>query len=357
MAYLTMNRTKLRENHQFLTKMLGEHDITWAIVTKLLCGTEAFLKEVISLGNHAYCDSRLSNLATIRRLKSDATTIYIKPPAHDNVEDVISYADVSFNTEFTTLKQLSDEAVRQNKTHGVIIMIELGDLREGIMGEHLIDFYEKVFELPNIDVQGIGTNLNCLHGVMPSADKLIQLSLYAQMIEIKFGKRLRYISGGTSVVIPLIREQQLPKGINHFRIGETLYYGVDMFQEETIEGMHDDVFELQAQILEITKKPMVPIGDMAANPSGDIFEVEEDMRGKESYRALIDVGLLELDKRYMEPIDDGVELIGASSDMMAIDLGTNPHGYKTGDYLRFKTPYMGALGLMNSPYIDKEVID
>lgn len=351
-----MNRKKLQENHAFLQKMLKEYNITWAIVTKLLCGTEDFLQEVINLGDHAYCDSRLSNLATIRSLKPNATTIYIKPPAHESIEDVIRYADVSFNTEYSTLKQLSEEAQKQGKIHGVIIMIELGDLREGIMGEHLMDFYEEVFNLPNIDVQGLGTNLNCLHGVMPSADKLIQLSLYAQMIEIKFGKRLRYISGGTSVVIPLINEKQLPKGINHFRIGETLYYGIDLFEEKTIEGMHDDVFELRSQIIEITKKPMVPVGDLAANPSGDVFEVEEEMRGKESFRALIDVGLLELDQRYLEPKDKGIEIIGASSDMMAIDLGTNPHGYKVGDYLTFKTPYMGALGLMNSPYIDKEVI-
>lgn len=356
MAYLTMNRKKLQENHDFLQKMMRENGISWAIVTKLLCGTVDFLKEVIDLGDHAYCDSRLSNLATIRELKPDANTIYIKPPAHDNIGDVIRYADVSFNTEYSTIKQLSEEAGLQNKTHGIIIMIELGDLREGIMGDHLMAFYEKVFSLPNIDVQGLGTNLNCLHGVMPSADKLVQLSLYAQMIEIKFGRRLRYISGGTSVVIPLIREKQLPKGINHFRIGETLYYGIDLFEEKNIEGMHDDVFELHAQIIEITKKPMVPIGEMASNPSGEVFEYDSKIKGKESYRALIDVGLLELDKRYMEPNDPKIEVIGASSDMMAIDLGTNPGKYKTGDFLTFKTPYMGALGLMNSPYIDKEVI-
>lgn len=356
MAFLTMNRKKLRENHEFLTKQMADNNIEWAIVTKLLCGTVAFLKEVMSLGNHAYCDSRLSNLATIRGINPNAETIYIKPPAHENVEDVIDYANISFNTEFSTLKQLSDMAVSKGKTHGVIIMIELGDLREGIMGDHLIDFYQKIFQLPNIDVVGLGTNLNCLHGVMPSADKLIQLSLYAQMIELKFGKKLKYISGGTSVVIPLINEKQLPKGINHFRIGETLYYGVDLFEEKKIEGMHDDVFELHSQIIEITKKPMIPIGETAANPSGELFDIDEEKRGLESYRALIDVGLLELDKRYLEPEDLDIEVIGASSDMMAIDLGTNPKNYKTGDYLQFKTPYMGALGLMNSPYIVKNVI-
>src|SRR5699024_9349238 len=84
--------------------------------------------------------------------------------------------------------------------HRIIIMIELGDLREGIMGEYLMDFYQKVFDLPNIEVAGIGSNLNCLNGIMPSKDKLIQLSLYEQLIEAKYGKKIAGVYGGSSVM-------------------------------------------------------------------------------------------------------------------------------------------------------------
>jgi predicted amino acid racemase len=47
------------------------------------------------------------------------------------------------------------------------------------MGEELIEFYGKILSLP-IEIRGIGTNLNCLSGIMPTQDKLIQLSLYKQ---------------------------------------------------------------------------------------------------------------------------------------------------------------------------------
>lgn len=55
----------------------------------------------------------------------------------------------------------------------MIIMIEFGDLWEGIMGENFIEFYEKIFELLNIEIVVIGFNLNCLYGVMFLEDKLI----------------------------------------------------------------------------------------------------------------------------------------------------------------------------------------
>lgn len=357
MAYLTLNRSHLKHNYQYLNNLFQENGIEWAIVTKLLCGNEDYLQEVISLGIKEVCDSRIYNLAKIKAIAPDMQTVYIKPPAMDEIEDVVRYADVSFNSESTTIKKISEEAQRQGKTHRVTIMIELGDLREGIMGENLIDFYDKIFELPNIEVVAIGSNLNCLHGVMPSEDKLIQLNLYKQLVEAKFNKKIPWVTGGTSVVLPLLFRQQIPKGINHFRIGETLYFGVDLFEEKPIPAMKPDVFRLYTQIIEITKKPKVPIGQMAANPSGDVFEINEEDYGKESYRAILDIGTLDISVDYLIPDDKSIEIVNASSDMLVVDLGDQSPNYKVGDAVSFQLKYMGALSLLNSDYIEKRVIE
>jgi ornithine racemase len=357
MAYLTLNRSHLKYNYDYLDNIFKKHQIDWAIVTKLLCGNEEYLKEVIDLGIREVCDSRIANLAKIKSIDPNVQTVFIKPPAMGSVEDVVRYADVSFNSESSTIKMLSEEAQRQGKTHRVTIMIELGDLREGIMGEHLIAFYEKIFDLPNIEVVAIGANLNCLHGVMPSEDKLIQLNLYKQLIEAKFNKKIRWITGGTSVVFPLLFRQQVPKGINHFRIGETLYFGVDLFEEKQIPEMKPDVLRLYTEIIEITKKPKVPIGVMAANPSGDVFEVDEEDYGKETYRAILDIGTLDISVDYLIPEDNSIEIVNASSDMLVVDLGDKSPDYKVGDELSFQLKYMGALSLLNSDYIEKRVVD
>src|SRR5690606_21796495 len=188
MAFLKLYKDKLRENYNFLQTKFQESGIAWGVVSKILCGNELYLKELISLGVDEIHDSRISNLAKVKEINPQVQTVYIKPPSKRNLSKMVEFADVSLNSELNTIKWISKEANRQGKKHKVIIMVETGDLREGVMGDHLIDFYSMVFELPNIEVIGLGTNLNCLNGIMPSADKLIQLSLYKQIIELKFNK-------------------------------------------------------------------------------------------------------------------------------------------------------------------------
>ncbi len=355
MAFLTIYKDKLHNNFAYLDKQFTDRNIDWAVVSKLLCGNKDLLKLLIELGIREICDARISNLEAIKKIDPDVNTVYIKPPAKRSIKNVIKYANVSFNTEFDTIKMLSDEAVKQNVEHRVIIMIELGDLREGVLGDQLLSFYEKVFELPNIKVVGIGANLNCLYGVMPSEDKLIQLSLYKQLIEVKFNTKIQWVTGGTSVVLPLMLKRRLPKGINHFRVGETLYFGNNLLTGKTIKGMKADVFELNAEIIEIREKPKVPIGELEENPSGEMFEINEDDYGKKSYRAILDIGLLDVSPDYLEPKDKKLEIAGASSDMIIIDLGKTNRNYKVGDLVKFKVKYMGALSLLNSNYIEKRI--
>lgn len=357
MAYVKLYRSELKHNFEYLDSLFKKNGIKWGITTKLLCGNRDFLEEVINLGIGEVHDSRISNLRRIKEIDPDTMTIYIKPPPRDIIPDVVKYADASLNTELSTLYELSEEAERQKRTHKVIIMIEMGDLREGVMREDLINFYEKVFKLPGIEVIGLGTNLNCLHGVMPDSDKLIQLALYKQIIELRFNKKIPLVSGGTTVTIPLLLRGQLPDGINHFRIGEALYFGKDLFTDGVIEGMSDQVMELYTQVIEISEKPVVPTGDLGVNPQGKKVEVSQDDYGKTAYRAIIDIGVLDIQPDYLIPVNDNITITDASSDMLILDVGTNPEGYEVGDEIRFKLKYMGALGLMSSDYIQKRVAD
>jgi predicted amino acid racemase len=356
MASLTLNLAKLKTNFEFLKALFEEKEVSWGVVSKLLCGNKPFLQELINLGIKEIHDSRISNLAMVKRINRAVQTVYIKPVSKKNVAKMVEFADVSLNSELETIRMISEEAVRQDKLHKIIIMVETGDLREGVMGEKLLDFYEEVFELPKIEIIGLGTNLNCLNGVMPSTDKLIQLSLYKQIIELKFGKEIPWVSAGTSVTIPLMLSHQLPKGINHFRVGETLYFGVDLVEEKVIEGMHGDVFELESEIIELQEKPLLPTGTLGANPQGEVAEIDESLYGKTSFRAILDIGLLDVDPKYLIATDQEIEILGASSDMLIVNLGENKHNLKVGETLSFKLKYMGALALMNSNYIEKEVI-
>ncbi|QZT37160.1 alanine racemase [Halosquirtibacter xylanolyticus] len=356
MAYIVLDTKKLKHNFLFLNNLFSNNDKEWAVVSKLFCGNRGYLEYLISLGPNQICDSRISNLEIIKDIDPEMKTIYIKPPAHDVIEEVVRYADTSFNSELETIRLLSEEALKQDKIHKVIIMIELGDLREGIMGEDLIAFYGEVFELKGIEVTGIGANLNCLSGVLPSQDKLIQLSLYEQLIEANFHRQIPWVSGGTSITIPLIERGQVPKGVNHFRVGETLYFGNHLLDESPYEGMQQGVIKLYAQIIEMADKPKIPIGLLAESPSGHTVDIDEADYGETAYRAIIDIGLLDISPEYLIPEDPKVSVIGASSDMIILDLSDREDQYNVGDMVAFRMKYMGALGVFNSDYIEKRLI-
>ena len=356
MAFITLNTKKLKANFEFLDRLFQKNNIQWTVVSKILSGNKDYLSVLLKLGIKQISDSRVSNLKMIKSIDPSIETIYIKPPAKRAISSVVKYSDISMNTEIGTIQLLSDEAVRQNKIHKVIIMIELGELREGVMGEDFIGFYEKVFKLKNINIVGIGANLSCLYGVLPNQDKLIQLSLYEQLIEAKFNKHIPFVSGGSSVTIPLIFQNLLPKSINHFRVGETLFLGTDVYNNKPFKKMHSDVFRLYSEIIELSEKPVVPTGEMGTNVDGLSFTFEDKLIGETSYRAIIDLGLLDVDENHIEPVDTNIHFVGASSDMIVIDLVENEKNYKVGDLLEFKMDYMGVLRIINSKYVENRIL-
>lgn len=190
MAYITLNRKHLQHNYDYLEKLFKSHNIKWSIVSKLLCADTLYLQEIIRLGMRQLCDSRMINIKAIKKIDPSIEAIYIKPPASSAFKEVIQYADISVNTEFATLQKLSEEAARHGKTHKVIIMVELGELREGVLRNRLLELYEKAQKLPYIEVIGLGTNFTCLSGVLPDHDKLNQLALYRELIMAKYKKNI-----------------------------------------------------------------------------------------------------------------------------------------------------------------------
>lgn len=356
MAYITLDKQKLKNNFEVLNDFFDKQGIHWSIVTKILCGNKKYLEVLLDLGVTNCSDSRTSNLKIIKSINPNARTLYIKPPAKGVIEEVVQYADVSLNSDITTIKMLSKEAKKQQKIHQVIIMIDLGELREGVMREDFIQFYEDIFELDHIEVIGLGTNLSCLYGILPNADKLIQLSLYKQLVEEKFNKKIAFISGGSSVTIPLIEQNILPKGINHFRIGETLFMGTNVYNNTSYATLKQRVFKLYAEIIELYEKPIVPSGEMGTNLEGETITFDQDDIGKTSNRALIDIGILDIDVNHLETTDETIKIAGATSDMIVLDLGENNHEYQVGSVVEFTMDYMGIVRIMNSKYIEKRVV-
>lgn len=365
MAELIIQAQKIKQNIKSLSKFFEQHQIEWSLVTKVFSGDKAFLKHVLTDDViekiNSVGDSRLTSLKNLKEVKPSMKTIYIKPPAKMYADEVVKYADISLNSSFTTIIALNEAAMRANKIHEIIIMIELGELREGVNRADIMQFYERVFDLSNIEVIGIGSNLGCMYGVEPSYDKLLQLSLYKELISVNFKKELPLISGGTSITLPLVELQSIPKEINHFRVGEAAFFGISPLKNVQFGTLSTDTFEFSANIIELEEKDLVPEGIINNANIGHTAEYTDSDRNTTTTKAILDFGMLDVDKTDIEFVDHDLKFVGVTSDMLVIDIGDNltddgSQKYRIGDKIRFKPNYMAVARLLNSKFIDKRFV-
>ena len=363
MAELIIHTQKIQANIKYLSAYFASHNIAWSLITKVFSGDKEFLKHILtdeiiekidSIG-----DSRLTSLKNLKAVNPKMQTIYIKPPAKIYADDIVKYANISLNTSYTTIVALNDAAKKVDKIHQIIIMVELGELREGVKRNELMNFYESVFQLSNIEVIGIGSNLGCMYGVEPSYDKLLQLSLYEELISAKFNKDLKYVSGGTSITLPLIENKTIPKDINHFRVGEAIFFGISPLDNQQFKELSIDTFEFCANIIELEEKKIVPDGIISHGNVGQSSDFKEEDVNETSIKAILDFGLLDVDQNDIDFIDDTLEYVGITSDMLVVDIGTNTtkdgeKKYSIGDKIYFKPNYMAVARLLNSKFINKK---
>ena len=360
MATLTIDTAKIRSNIKKLNKFFDEHNIEWSLVTKMFAGHKPTLERILTDPEikkvHSVADSRISNLKAIKEVAPDVVTMYIKPPAINQVKNVIQYSDISLNSSYSTIEELDKEAGRQNKIHRIVVMIELGELREGVLRDDILNFYERIFKFKNIQTIGIGTNLGCMYGIEPTYDKLIQLTLFTKLIEAKFDHKLELISGGSSMTLPLITKNSIPKGMNHFRIGEAALLGKSPLNNNRFEDLYTSTFEFSAEVIEVYKKENQPDGVIGEGNVGHTPVIPDDAEIKETHRCIVDFGQIDVDPVNLLIKDKGVIFAGITSDMTVFDLGEENSKYKVGSQLNFIPNYTAAASLMNSRYITKNVI-
>jgi predicted amino acid racemase len=359
MAKLIIRKSTITRNIDRLNDFMETHGMQWSLIVKVLSGNRAVLTEIlqhpVAKRLHSIGDSRLSNLKVVKSINPEITTMYIKPPAVTYAKSVVKLADISLNSSFTTINALNQAARELNKIHKIVIMVELGELREGIMRENIIEFYRSVFELSNIQIIGIGTNLGCMYGVEPTYDKLIQLALYKQLLEATFGRPLEIISGGSSITLPLISKKKIPPEINHMRIGEAAFFGTSPLTGKRFRRLSTEAFEFQANIIELERKDYQPDGQISDASIGTTQDLQQPADLATSYRAILDFGVLDANVDHLTPKNKAVSFFGTTSDMTVYDLGDSRHKYRVGSKISFHPDYMAVARLMNSKFIAKEI--
>lgn len=353
---LTIDLKKLRCNLDAAAQITKRQGLcSLMIVTKALCADPEMVQLVLSHPQVDYlADSRISNIRTYSKEAGNAgkQTVLLRLPMACEIQQVVEYADISFNSQPETLRLLSREAVRQGKIHKVILMIDLGDLREGIFFQDEETIYaaaEEILSLDNLEFYGIAVNLTCYGAVIPKKDNLSILCDWAEKLRDRFKIPLPVVSGGNSSSIYLIGKGQLPEGINNLRLGEAFLLGNDTAYGTRVPGTADDALILEAQIIELQEKPSVPIGETGVDAFGQKPYYED--RGIIK-RAIIAIGQQDTDPAGMIPLDGQIDILGASSDHMILDVTKCSRNYQVGDVVPFKVGYGAMLRAATSAYVE-----
>ncbi|WP_373894491.1 alanine/ornithine racemase family PLP-dependent enzyme [Virgibacillus natechei] len=345
---IEINLAKIAHNAGKLLRLYEPKGIGIMAVTKTVCGDPIVAKALVSQGIDTLADSRLKNIKRMRAAGIKAQFVLLRTPAMSEIDTVIKHVDISMNTELAVIKKLSATANRYNIRHKIILMIEMGDLREGIMPENLEDFILEVMDLPGIEVVGIGANFACFGGVKPSEENMSHLSSIAGEIEARFTLPLSFISGGNSANYSWFMSTPNTGKINNLRLGESIYLGRETLNRMVIPGLYTDAFTFVAEVIELKSKPSVPYGEIGQDAFGNrpLFQDLGQMN-----RAIVGFGSQDVLVSGLTPrLDMGI--LGSSSDHTVLNIRNTD--LKVGDEVRFDLNYGALLLAMTSPYVSKE---
>lgn len=321
-------------------------------VTKVTCGDPAVGRAMLRGGATALADSRPANLARLRAAGVTVPLWLLRAPAPAQADEVVQLADVSLESELVTVRALDAAAGVRGLVHGVVCMVDLGDLREGVLPGDLLPFVEEVATLKHVRVSGIGVNLTCYGAIVPSEENLGELVRLAADVQSLLGRPI-VVSGGNSGSLGLALAGRLPGGITSLRVGETILLGLDTLTREPLPGLRQDAFVLRAPIIECLVKPSRPRGESAQDAFGNrpVYEDRGDRR-----RAILALGRQDAYPDLLTPVDRRVEILGASSDHLIVDVeGVSPPP-RVGDVVELIPGYGSLLQAFTSPYVQKRFV-
>lgn len=336
----------IRHNARILSAYFEKEDISLMGVSKAVLGDPRIVDAMIQGGVRFIADSRIENIRRAKTAGIKAQFVLLRTPM-SRADEVVDCADYSLNTEVNTIEKLSHCAARKNIIHKIILMVEMGDLREGIAPEDLLAFIDKVRTFPGTRIAGIGCNLACHGGVLPNERNMRLMSDLASSIEQEFRTRLEIVSGGNSANYNWYKTTQGPGKINNLRLGEAILLGCETATRTPIPGLDTKCFELIAEVIELKRKPSIPLGETGQDAFGN-FPAFED-RGV-TPRAIVALGRQDVDAGGLTSVDN-LPVLGASSDHLILDAGTRR--LKVGDEVKFNLKYSALLAAMTSPFIKK----
>ncbi|HCU07938.1 MAG TPA: hypothetical protein DF480_03045 [Clostridiales bacterium] len=356
---LEISIEKFEHNAREVISRCARRGISVAGVIKGFSAFPELTSAFVRCGAAQLGSSRLRHFKEIKALGIPGPYLLLRVPMFSELDQVVDLADYSLQSDVSTIRALQEECLRKNKKHKVILMVDLGDLREGFWDkDEMVDACVWVEnELSMVELAGVGTNLGCYGAIQPTPEKMHELLEIARRVESQIGRKLEIVSGGATSSYTLVHWETMPEGINHLRIGEGISLAYDLPVDWHIKDMdylYQDVYTLKAQVIEVRNKPSYPQGVLCIDAFGNKPTYQD--RGNR-LRALAAIGRADLaDIPKLMPRAAGIEVLGGSSDHTILDIEDYQGTLVPGDILEFDLNYTTQVFLMASPDVTKRLI-
>lgn len=342
---------KIVENGQILIKECAKNGISLWAVTKGMSAHREIALAFKKAGFHILADSRISNIVKMKEAGIESKYALIRIPMPSEIEDTVRLCDYSLISELGSILEMSRICDSLKKEHKIVIMIDMGDLREGFWPTEFEVLYEKLKNISSyLRIAGVGANFACASGALPGRENLTRLLEYRKEMENKLNRPIELVSGGGTCSLVQMIKGSLPEGVNSLRLGESILLGTDSSVNFPFTMLSQDTMEIVAELCEVRVKPTHPIGEIGMDFSGNIPIFND--RGNR-LRGVLGIGRQDVRIEGLLPLDEGVEIITASSDHLLVDLEDCPRRYKAGDKLRFRPDYPAMLSASTSPFVKK----
>ena len=352
MPKLYVDLKKVTHNARTVATKAREYGIDIFGVGKGLAGRPEVATALLAGGCVGIGDSRLENIRAMRDAGIRADFMLLRLPQISRARETVELCDISLNSELDTLRSLSRHATELGKEHRVVLMVDLGDLREGVWPDGLKNLTRAAAALPGLRVWGLGTNLTCYGGVIPDSHNMSHLVTLAAEAQDILGHRIE-VSGGNSGILNMLFGGQLPSGITHLRIGEGILLGLEALNRQPLPGTFTDTCRLEAEVIELQAKPSVPVGALGQDAFGEYPTFVD--RGVRK-RAILAIGRQDVSIDGLRPLLPGAIVLGASSDHLLLDVEESP-AIRVGDRLGFTPGYGSMLALATSNYVETIFVD
>lgn len=350
---LELRLDKLSHNIRETVKRCQARGIQVAGVVKVFNGIPEALRLYEGSGCAHMASSRLEHFEEALAAGCRGPFMAIRIPMLSELPDLVRLADYSLQSDMQVIEATEAECARQGKTHKVILMMDLGDLREGFWEkEELIRAAVKIeTAFRYVKLAGVGTNLGCYGSIKATPEKMRELTAVAEAVEAQIGRKLEIVSGGGTSSFPMVLDGTMPPGINHLRIGEaiTVAYDLPVLYGIDTGFLHQDAFVLKAEIVELRTKASYPVGEISYDAFG--CKPEYTDRGFRR-RAVMAVGKVDFALwDHLLPVLPGITPLGASSDHLLLDVEDCREDLKVGDVLEFRLRYGPLAYLSASRYV------